>query len=495
MSRETGRVYLIGAGCGRWDLITLRGLRLLEGCDAVVYDDLIDQALLSAAPPAAERIYMGKRQGQHSASQEEISQTLIHLALAGKTVARLKGGDPFVFGRGGEEMLTLQAAGIPCEEVPGITSAVAIPAGAGIPVTHRGLSQSFHVITAHTADTPDGLPRDLDRLAGLSGTLVFLMGLSRLDKLARRLVEAGKDPTTPAAVISGGCAPKPVAVRGTLGDIAERTKLVGVEPPAVIVVGEAAALDLSSTLPRPLKGVHVGLTGTGAIQDKLRALLEDRGAMVHTVMTSRVVPLSPDFDPSQLCGGTKRWLVFTSANGVEEFFRRVRAHALDVRRLACCSFAVIGPATGKALEGHGIFPDLCPDDHTSRGLALALAQALAPGTEAVLLRSELGADILPKILLEHGIAVREVPLYTVHTVPGEENMPPLRYLLFGSANGVEEYFRHFSHLPEGAVPVCMGEVTARRLKQWTNAPFLTAPTPSVRAMVEALCRHAEQNWQ
>ena len=215
--------------------------------------------------------------------------------------------------------------------------------------------------------------------------------------------------------------------------------------------------------------------------------------MVHTVMTSRIVPLSPDFDPAQLVGEGRRWLIFTSANGVEEFFRRVRRHALDVRRLAGCSFAVIGPATGAALEKHGIFPDLCPEEHTSKGLALALAQTLPPGTQAVLLRSALGADILPKILLEQGMAVREVPLYTVEAVPGEEKLPSLRYLLFGSANGVEEYFRHFSDLPEGAVPVCMGQVTARRLRERTDAPFLIAHTPSVRAMVESLCRHVEQN--
>ncbi len=491
MREPTGHVYLIGAGCGRWDLITLRGLRLLQRCDVVVYDDLIDPTLLSAAPAQAEKIYMGKRQGKHSANQEEISQTLIRLAREGKRVARLKGGDPFVFGRGGEEMLALMEAGIPCEEVPGITSPVAIPAGAGIPVTHRGLSRSFHVITAHTA--AHGLPQDLDKLAALSGTLVFLMGLSRLDDLARGLMEAGKDPNTPAAVISGGCAPKPMAVRGTLSDIAQKAVQAGVEPPAIILVGEVAALELSSPLAHPLEGLHVGLTGTEAIQGKLRPLLEEQGAVVHTVMESRVVPRSPDFDPQGLCDGVKRWLVFTSANGVEEFFGRVRRNRLDLRQFSSCSFAVIGPATGKALEAHGFFPDLCPEEHTSAGLAAALCKTLSPGTQCVLLRSELGADILPQMLLSHGMSVAEVSLYTVEATAAQEDLPPLSYLLFGSAQGVEAYFARFSSLPDGTVPVCIGPVTAQKLEEHVHRPFLTAATPSVQAVVEALCRHAAAN--
>ena len=242
----TGTVYLVGAGCGQADLITVRGLRLLHSCGAVVYDDLIAPELLSEVPANADRIYMGKREGQHSATQEAICAKLVELAREGKDVVRLKGGDPFVFGRGGEEALALQAAGVPFEVVPGVTSPIAIPALAGIPVTHRGVSQSFHVITAHTADTPDGLPEYFDRLAALPGTLVFLMGLSRLKVIARRLMEAGKAPETPAAVVSGGNAPHPAVIRGTLEDIAAKVRAAGVQPPAVIVVGDVAALELTA---------------------------------------------------------------------------------------------------------------------------------------------------------------------------------------------------------------------------------------------------------
>ena len=237
-----GKVYLVGAGCGAADLITVRGLRLLERCGAVVYDDLLDQALLDAAPEGAEKIYVGKRRGRHSMAQEDINALLIAKAREGKEVVRLKGGDPFVFGRGGEEALALQAAGIAWEYVPGVTSAVAVPGAAGIPATHRGVSRGFHVVTAHTADSPDGLPSHLEELARLPGTLVFLMGLSRLEEIARRLIGAGLPGDTPAAVVFGKNAPR--AVRGTLENIAERAREAGAEAPAVIVAGGTAGMDL-----------------------------------------------------------------------------------------------------------------------------------------------------------------------------------------------------------------------------------------------------------
>ena len=235
-----GKVYLVGAGCGAADLITVRGLRLLERCGAVVYDDLLDQALLDAAPEGAEKIYVGKRRGRHSMAQEDINALLIAKAREGKEVVRLKGGDPFVFGRGGEEALALQAAGIAWEYVPGVTSAVAAPGAAGIPVTHRGVSRSFCVVTARTADSADGLPENLEELAHLPGTLVFLMGLSRLEEIARGLTGAGLPPDTPVAVIGGKNAPR--TIRGTLGDIAERAREAAA--PAVIVVGGTAGMDL-----------------------------------------------------------------------------------------------------------------------------------------------------------------------------------------------------------------------------------------------------------
>ena len=232
-----GWVYLVGAGCGSADLITVRGLRLIQRCDALVYDELIDKALLDAAPARAEKIPMGKRAGGISARQEDINGLLIRLSRQGKTVVRLKGGDPYLFGRGGEELLALRAAGIPCQEVPGIPSAIGIPAQYDIPVTHRNVSRSLHIITAHTSDT-GGLPLDFPKYAQLEGTLVFLMGLSQLEAIANGLMEHGKSASTPAAVLSGGCASNPVCVRGTLGTITALA--AGVQPPAVILVGDVA---------------------------------------------------------------------------------------------------------------------------------------------------------------------------------------------------------------------------------------------------------------
>lgn len=233
-----GKVALVGAGCGKADLLTLRAMRLLRSCDAVVYDDLIDPEILNMAPESARRIYMGKRSGAHSASQEAISQTLITLAREGLNVVRLKGGDPFVFGRGGEEALALKEAGIPVTVVPGISSAIAIPGEAGIPVTHRRLSREVHIITAHTADEGG----NYGRYGALEGTLVFLMGLSRLEAIATQLIAGGKSPETPAAVISGGNAPIRQTVRGTLANIAVKAR--DVRAPAVIVVGDVAGLEL-----------------------------------------------------------------------------------------------------------------------------------------------------------------------------------------------------------------------------------------------------------
>ena len=238
---QPGRVALVGAGCGKADLITVRGLRLLRRCRAVVYDDLLDPELLAELPAGAETYYVGKRSGCHSAAQQEINALLVRLARQGGLVVRLKGGDPFVFGRGGEEALALQKAGIPFEVVPGISSAIAIPAEAGIPVTHRAMSREVHIITAHTGP---GKEPDYRRYAGLEGTLVFLMGLARLPQIAQGLMDGGMSPDTPAAVLSGGSAAHPAAVRAPLAEIAHAAQKAGVQAPAVILVGRTAELRL-----------------------------------------------------------------------------------------------------------------------------------------------------------------------------------------------------------------------------------------------------------
>ena len=489
MSGNTGFVSLIGAGCGSADLITLRGLARLRKCDAVIYDDLIDMSLLDAVPEGAARICMGKRGGRPSASQENISRTLCSLAQKGMRVARLKGGDPFVFGRGGEEALALQAAGIPYEIIPGISSPIAVPALAGIPVTHRGVSRSFHVITARTAD--GSLP-DLNKLAVLDGTLIFLMGLGRLGELAGGLLAAGKPGDTPAAVISGGCAPRPAAVRGTLTTIAERTREAGILPPAVIVVGDTAAMDLTSGSPcLPLSGVRVGLTGTPAFTEKLGTALRLYGA--EPVLTARftVRPLPLTEDLTELCSGSEHWIVFTSANGVRIFFERLREEKSDLRALSRCKFAVIGRATGTALALCGIRPDLCPDIYTGKELALALCRAAAPGDDVLLFRSAEGGDILPGLLRSRGIRTEDIPLYTLSpdrstAVRARSLLDSLQYLVFASAGGVRLFFEEHGELPPRAVCVCIGSTTAAALAGYGVQSCLTAEKASVRQILRAI---------
>lgn len=242
--KRTGSVTLVGAGCGAYDLITVKGLNAVRTAQTLVYDDLIDRRLLSHAPESCEKLYVGKRKGKHSMSQEEINRLLTEKAKQGKRVVRLKGGDPFVFGRGGEEILALKEEGIETAIIPGITSSVALPAAAGIPVTFRGVGRSFHVITGHTSGEDGKLSENLTTLAALTGTLVFLMGFGHLREIAEKLVAYGKDPRLPAAVIRGNFDGSVTVVRGTLQDIAQKAEGAEMKAPAVIVVGETAGMDL-----------------------------------------------------------------------------------------------------------------------------------------------------------------------------------------------------------------------------------------------------------
>ena len=493
MENKTGCVYLVGAGCGAMDLITLRGLRLLRQCEAVVFDDLIDNGLLAEVTDHDLKIYMGKRSGRHAAPQEEISGKLVELGQQGYTVVRLKGGDPFVFGRGGEEIQALRAAGIPYEVVPGISSSIAIPAAAGIPVTHRGASRSFHVITGHTAKTESGLPEDFKYYASLQGTLIFLMGLSHLEQIADGLMADGKSPETPAAVISGGNSPNPATVRATLGTIGQATREAGVASPAVIVVGEVAALDFSATIRRPLQGVRVGLTGTDAMADKLRARLEQLGAAAVTVERSAVEELPLTLELSGLCDGKPHWLVFTSSNGVRIFFKHLRERHLDLRRFQSCKFAVIGKATGDTLAEYGICADLCPEVYTSAGLAEALVHGVRPGEDVVLLRSREGSVVLTRVMEEHHIPMQDVPVYTLRAEPGVQRELRLDYLVFSSSSGVRLYHEMYGDLPDKTTVVCIGEVTAEALRKQYGDCFLMAKEISAEGIVAAILEHHNTN--
>lgn len=488
-----GCVYLVGAGCGKADLITVRGLSLLQACDTVVYDDLIAQDILCAVPKSAEKIYAGKRSGKHSASQEEICALLIRKAQEGKCVIRLKGGDPFIFGRGGEEILALQAAGIPCEEVPGISSAIAIPASVGIPVTYRGVSRSVHIITAHTADTSDGLPTEFDKFAALPGTLLFLMGLSKIEQISKRLIAAGKEADTPAAVISGCNFAHPAAIRGTLADIAKKTREANVQPPAVIVVGETAVFNLSSTIKKPLDGLRVGLTGTQTIAEKLRAALEHQGADVFLAEKSVVDELPFSFDCNSLCSDHFKWIAFTSSNGVRIFFEHLSKQRVDLRRLNTCRFAVIGASTEKTLAQYGVYADICPEVYTSEGLADALLNAAKDDEPIYLFRSRRASRELVKALRNKHI-VYDIPIYDLQPdlsvlEYAQKMLPQTDYLTFCSASGVELFFDSYKNIPDGTTCVCIGDVTAKALRMRYDKAFLTASNISADGILMEICRN------
>lgn len=470
----TGFVWLVGAGCQRRELLTLAGREALERADVVVYDDLLADGLLEYARAGAELCYVGKREGRHSAAQEEINALLISLAREGRKVCRLKGGDPFVFGRGGEEALALQRAGVPYTVIPGVTSAVAVPALAGIPATHRGMSCSFHVITAHTADSPDGLPADLEKVAELSGTLVFLMGLSCLGALADRLMAAGMSPDTPAAVVGSR------AVRGHLSDIARLAE--GFPPPAVILVGGTAALDLTCQ-GLPLTGVKVGLTGTRRFQDRLRDALLPWGGEVRSVQTTRLFPACA---PGELVSSLRRgprWVAFTSPNGPAFFFQALAQAGFDLRGLADVKFAAVGSGAAAALEKYGFYADLIPPEPHTAALGAALAEQ---GEGPVLLAGASNASHAPETALTAaGVVWERLTLYRPDFSTVEEMQTD--YLLFGSAGGVERY-----HAGNGPIPlrgaVCVGARTALRARELGFPAVAVAAAPTPEEMVHTLVR-------
>lgn len=402
-------VYLVGAGPGDPGLITVRGREVLSRADVVVFDRLAPAALLELAPEDAELVDVGKAPGRVKATQDEINALLVEHGRAGHTVVRLKGGDPFVFGRGGEEAEALAAAGVAFEVVPGVTSAVAAPAYAGIPVTHRGISTHVTIVTGH--EDPEKGPAEVDweALGAAGGTLVVLMGTARLDEIVKRLEAGGRPPSTPAAAVTWGTHPRQRTVRATLGTIAE----AAVEAPAAIVIGDVAALDLAWFEQRPLFGRSVVVTRAREQAGELRARLEALGAEVVELPSISVRPL--DFTVPALAA--YEWVVFTSVNGVAAFFDRgLAAQGLDARALAGCRVAAIGSGTAGALADRGLRADLVPQ----RFVAEALVEVFPPaaGEARVLLpRAAVARDALPDGLREAGYEVVVLPVY--ETVAGE----------------------------------------------------------------------------
>ena len=414
----SGKIILVGAGPGGKGLLTLRGLEALGEADAVVYDRLVSEEILSLIPSSAEKIDAGKSPGSHPVPQPEINRILVEKAEEGKTVVRLKGGDPFVFGRGGEELDIPAEKGIPFEVVPGVTSAVAALSEAGIPVTARGVASSFHVITGHQkGDEPLQIP--FDALAKAGGTLVFLMGMGALPRLSEGLLSAGMDPETPAAIVENGARPEQRKLLSTLARLPEEAAAMGLHSPAVIAVGAVCGLSgrYGWREKLPLHGKKIIAGRSGSAEGKLLRLLERMGASVYDLPLIRTDPLPGPLPPELL---DSRWLTFSSKVGVRCFFARLLESGLDTRALSGVKIAAVGRATAAALREKGILPDLIPEQFDGEHLGKALIERTEPFDLITLCEPESPSGTLREMLTAAGRTVRSLPLYRTAPLPLRE---------------------------------------------------------------------------
>ena len=411
-------VYLVGAGPGDAGLFTRKGLECVRRADVIVYDNLISGSILNEARLDAELIYAGKRSGQHHMTQEEIQKLLVELAMQGKSVVRLKGGDPYVFGRGGEEALELERYGVPYEIVPGVSSSYSVPAYAGIPVTQREMASSLHIITGHEGAHKEDESIDYEVLAKEEGTLVFLMGLKNLPRIAGQLIAGGKAADTPAAVIQNGTTARQRMAVSDLAHITEEVERCGIQTPAIIVVGDVVKLsDKLQWFGRgPLSGKRVLVTGTRYISKELEEELAPLGAETVTISLIESRPMWTEEIRQALDQiGLYGWMVFTSSNGVDLFFDVMREQDIDLRRLMHLKFAVIGRKTAAALKAHGFSCDFVPENYSGADLAREWIPTLGSEERILLLRAQEGSDVLPEKLKEAGIPFADIPLYTTWT--------------------------------------------------------------------------------
>jgi uroporphyrinogen III methyltransferase/synthase len=410
-----GKVYLVGAGPGNYKLITLRGLEAIKKADVILYDRLANPKLLKYAGKDAQLIYVGKAPNAHTYTQEEISKLILNKALEGKVVARLKGGDPFVFGRGGEEASLLAENGIEFEIVPGITSAISVPAYSGIPVTHRNVSSSFHVITGHEDPTKEDKSLDYEVLAKLKGTLIFLMGIKNIGDICNKLISNGQSPDRPVAVIRRGTTVEQRILKGTLKDIANRVKENNFKNPAIIIVGEV--VNLADTLSwfdkKPLFGKKVLVTRTRQQASKLSEKIEELGGEAIEFPTIEIIENDKYDDMDRAINeiGKYRWIIFTSANGVKFFFKRLRELGSDVRALYNAMLCAIGPATAKALEDMGLRVDYVPKEYRAEAIVDSIKDKVQQGDKVLLPRADIARKVLVEELEELGAEVDNIPVY------------------------------------------------------------------------------------
>lgn len=489
-----GKVYLVGAGPGDAGLITVKGLEKLRQCDAVVYDRLATEELLELLRPDCEKIYVGKEAGKHYKQQDEINEILVDCAKRHQVVVRLKGGDSFVFGRGGEEIEALTQQDIPYEVIPGITSAVAVPACAGIPVTHRGVSRSFHVITGHTKTSVDSPDYDYEAIAKYEGTLVFLMGLSNLGSIAKKLICAGKAADTSVAVISNGTTKYQKTLRGTLGDIEEKVKQNKIESPAVIVIGETAGYEYRY---RSASYKRVGVTATKLLWEKLENGLEGIGMQPISLCKMQVVPAKgmQALDGELQHLNRYQWILFTSQNAVRLFFEEMKKKQVDIRILGNLRFAVLGSGTAEKLLEYGIKADFVPSQYTVTVLAEEFSNVVKPEEHVLIPRAVQGSPELSAILNKKGVSYRDIPIYDVigNLTKNHKCLDELDYLVFVSASGVTAFFAEMRKeglvLPESVKIACIGNITQKRLLQEYGRADVVATVNDVEGLLEAIQRY------
>jgi uroporphyrinogen III methyltransferase/synthase len=497
-------IYLVGSGPGDPGLFTVKGVRCMGEADAVVYDRLAPEALLRYAQPEAERIYVGKKPGNPMMSQEEINDLLIEKGRDEMTVVRLKGGDPYIFGRGGEEALALKAAGLPFEVVPGVTSGVAAPTYAGIPVTHRNVATSVAFVTGHEDPTKGSPDVDWEKLANGADTLVLYMGVGRLEEISTRLIAAGKSRETPVACVRWGTVPEQRTVTGTLEDIAGRVAEAGLKPPAIIVVGDVVALrekGLDWYEQRPLFGRRVIVTRARAQAGELSAGLESLGAEVHEFPTIEIRP-PEDFGPLDAAVrdlDSFGLIIFTSVNGVEAFFGRLRHHGLDLRALPRdAKVAAIGPATAERIEQAGLRVDVVPEEYWAEALIEALGTDSFVGKRVLIPRAKVAREILPDRLREAGAEVVVPPAY--ESAPSTEGKGELSLRLqsgeidcvtFTASSTVENFVGAFGAeeaarlLAESRV-ACIGPITADTARKCSLRVDAEADEYTIPWLVEAV---------
>ncbi len=498
---ETGRCYLVGAGPGDLGLVTLRAKQLIERAEVVVYDYLCNPEMLQWAPETAELIYAGKKAGAHTLKQDEINALLVEKARAGKQVVRLKGGDPFLFGRGGEEAQALATAAIPFEVVPGVTSAIAAPAYAGIPVTHRGMTSHVTFFTGHEDPEKTQSSIDFEALAKIGGTQVMLMGIERIDAIAQQMGDKGVRADLPVALIRWGTTGRQEVIRGTLQDIAQKVADQNFAPPAVAVFGEVVSLgkELDWQKARPLSGKRIVVTRTrkqaGAMSDQLRNL----GAEVIELPTIRIEPPSDVRAFAELVQDAHGydWIVFTSPNGVTAFFEMFYKLYDDARDIGGARIAAIGPATAQRVREYHLKVDLQPDEFVAEAVVREFKkEGDIENLRILIARAEEARDLLPRELGALGAIVDVAAAYRTVAETADRTEARSRLvaegadmITFTSSSTVENFLALGLPWPPGMEVASIGPITSKTAREHGLTIAVEAPRHDIPGLVEAISRH------